>query len=429
MLQAAETAAEPPAWIHRIETPELFHLGDSWIGGDVELRLRGESYRNDAWSADPAADRDFTWFRALPRLCWSSPRLRALLELVYGEEWGDEAGTSAIDADRGDVLQAFVDWRASSAASRLGRIEVRAGRQLLSFGSERLIAPRYGPNVMRAFDGLRATGAWSDWQLDVVGARPVEARVGSFDDAAATEESLWLLHASRAPALERPSGLDLYLIGFENDAAQYASGIGHEQRTTLGCRIFGSARDWDWNVEGFAQAGRFAGQDIRAWSIASDTGRAFELGGRRARLGAKLDVISGDRDATDATLETFNPLFPNGKYFGEIGLLGPYNLVDVHPSLALQLDEHRSLAFGVVGYWRQSTGDGVYDNGGHLLRASGGSDARFVGTQLDASFEWELGRSLRLSISGSYFATGTFLEETGASRDVAFLSLELTFGR
>jgi hypothetical protein len=80
-----------------------------------------------------------------------------------------------------------------------------------------------------------------------------------------------------------------------------------------------------------------------------------------------------------------------------------------------------------VLYWRGSTGDGLYDNGGNLVRASGGSDEPFVGTQLDASIGWQINRNLDVFLESSYFAAGSFLADTGDSEDVLFLSLELRF--
>ena len=224
-----------------------------------------------------------------------------------------------------------------------------------------------------------------------------------------------------------PLGLDLYAIGLRDDEAAFEAGAGVERRTTVGSRLFGAARGWDWNFELFGQRGTFAGDEIRAWSLASDSGRALALGGIPARLGLRADLISGDDEAADDHLGTFNPLFPKGKYFGESGLLGPYNLIDVHPSLALELEGGWSLELGTVLFWRESTGDGLYDNGGNLLRASSGSAERFAGTQLDATLGWQIDRHLDLSLSGSYFAAGAFLQDTGPSEDVAFVSLELRF--
>jgi hypothetical protein len=53
----------------------------------------------------------------------------------------------------------------------------------------------------------------------------------------------------------------------------------------------------------------------------------------RPRLGLKANVISGDDDPNDRDLQTFNTLFPKRRYFGELSLLGPYNSINLHPSI------------------------------------------------------------------------------------------------
>ena len=409
------------AWWERLAFVPL--AGDGgWLSTGLELRLRYEAYRNDAWSPAPEADHDYVWARLLPHASWNRPEGRLFAQLVLAGEYGDEAGTSALDEDRADVLQAFAELGQARAG-----LELRAGRQLLSYGSERLLGPRYGPNVLQAFDAARLSTVRGRWRLDGLYGRPVETRTGTFDDRTDEDRSLWMLYATREPVAGAPLGLDLYALGLADDEAVFEAGAGSERRTTLGSRLFGAAGGWDWNFELFGQLGTFAGDEIRAWSLASDSGYALAVGRFPARLGLRADLISGDDEADDDRLGTFNPLFPKGKYFGESGLLGPYNLIDLHPSLALELERGWSLELGAVLYWRESEGDGLYDNGGNLLRASGGSSERFAGTQLDATLAWQVDRHLDLSLSSSWFAAGAFLEDTGPSEDVAFASLELRF--
>lgn len=413
--------SDPPrtGW-ERLARVPLGARGSTWLATGLELRLRFESYRNDAWSPAPEADHDYLWWRALPFVALESPHARVFTQLIAAGESGDEAGTTSLDEDRADVLQAFGELR-----RRDRTLALRAGRQLLSFGSERLIGPRYGPNVLQAFDCARLSARRGGWQLDGFLARPVEVRTGTFDDRSDDARALAGLYAARAPGTEASLGLEAYVLGLHDDEADFEEGAGAERRVTVGTRGFGARAGWDWNVELFAQGGRFAGGDVRAWSVASDWGRALALAGIPARLGLKADAISGDDEAGDGELGTFNPLFPKGKYFGESGLLGPYNLLDLHPSLALELGEAWALELGAVLYWRESAGDGLYDNGGNLLRASGASSERFAGTQLDATLAWQVDRNLDLSFSASFFDAGAFLADTGPAEDVGFVSLEL----
>ena len=140
------------AWWEPLAFVPLARDGRAWLGTGLEVRLRYEAYRNDAWSPAPEADHDYVWWRVLPHVSWNRPEGRVFAQLLLAGETGDEAGTSALDEDRADVLQAFAELGDASAT-----LELRAGRQLLSYGSERLIGPRYGPNVLQAFDAARLT--------------------------------------------------------------------------------------------------------------------------------------------------------------------------------------------------------------------------------------------------------------------------------
>src|SRR6185503_16855392 len=79
--------------------------GSSYLSTGLELRLRYESYTNDAWSTAAEADHDYVWWRALPHVSWTQERVRLFTQLIAAAESGDEAGTSPIDEDRADVLQ------------------------------------------------------------------------------------------------------------------------------------------------------------------------------------------------------------------------------------------------------------------------------------------------------------------------------------
>ncbi len=378
----------------------------------AELRAKYESFQNDTFGSAPDADHDYVWWRALPYIELSTERWRAMGQLVLAFESGDEAETTPIDEDRADVLQAFVDYDASTTLS------LRAGRRVLAFGSERLISARYGPNVPRSFDAAGLRFEHDGWTLDALYGRPVKPEVGEFDDETDGAREMWTLYGTRA-------GLDLYYIGYENDTATFDQGTASEERHTLGSRIFGDGGRVDYNFELFAQAGSFGDGEIRAWSVASDSGYTFDGAPLEPRLGLKANVISGDHDPADEDLETFNPLFPKGKYFGESAQIGPSNLINVHPSIELSFSDEWSVLFASNVYWRESTDDGIYDNAGQIVRSDSGSDERFIGTQYDVVLAYSPSDAWEASVAGSLFEPGDFIEDTGPHETVRFFGIEL----
>jgi hypothetical protein len=136
---------------------------------------------------------------------------------------------------------------------------------------------------------------------------------------------------------------------------------------------------------------------------------------------------SDDDDPDDRDLQTLNPLFPKGKYFGELALLGPANLINLHATVDLHLGGGWSLNGAVVLYWRGSTGDGIYGLGGNLIRGDGGSDARFIGTQAEVVLTYQHSRNLDALLAYAQFQPGAYIKDTGPSETVHFVAAELRF--
>ena len=143
--------------------------------------------------------------------------------------------------------------------------------QVMAYGSERLISARYGPNVLRSFDGALLSSQSPRVRVDAFFVRPGRNALGSFNDHADRERRLWGLYVTLSePARVPDTGVDLYYLGLSNAHARYNQGSGPETRHTLGVRYFGERYGWSWDHEGIYQFGNFAGAAARAWSVASD---------------------------------------------------------------------------------------------------------------------------------------------------------------
>jgi hypothetical protein len=410
------------AWWEPFKYVPLDATGASFLSLGLELRFRQEAYWNVDGGTVPVDN--YQWYRMLPYAdLHLGPHVRLFGQLIGAWSGGKETKVTGVDETGLEILQGFAELDVPLVDQ--SSLTLRAGRQLLSYGSERLIGLRYGPNVLRSFDAGLASVKADAWVADGFYARPVRNRVDSFDDRYDPDISVWSIYATRdLPAVSPKAGLDLYYIGYRNDRAAFDQGQGRELRHTVGGRFFGKWQAWDWNVEPIFQFGYFDGGAIRAWSIATDTGYTAKDTPFSPRLGLRANVISGDRDPGERDLETFNPLFPKGKYFGEIGLIGPSNLINAHPSVTLHLSEMWTLQGAAVFYWRESLADGIYDPGGNLARSAGGSRARYIGTQLDVVLGWEPNRWFSAELAYSTFAPGRFIEDTGPSKTTHFIGFE-----
>jgi hypothetical protein len=422
-----DPSARSGEWWEGWKYVPLTDSGDVFLTFGAETRFRYEMLRNDNFGDGPQDDDGYLWFRLLPVAdLHAGEHLRLFGQLITALATDREPFRRRIDENRFGFLQAFGDFRLPLRQAP-DHLTLRAGRQMLGYGSERLISNRYGPNVLETFDGVKAFAELAPWQADLFWVRPVESDFGALDDQADESRTLWSLYLTRHFDVAKEKGLDAYYIGYGDNNATFNQGSARERRHTLGTRVFGNSSDWDWNLEAFYQFGTFGVGNIDAWSLGSDTGYTFSKLPWTPRLSVKANIISGDEDPADADLQTFNALFPKGKYFGEIGLLGPYNLINLHPTLEVNLSKEWTTSLAAVFYWRENTHDGIYDNAGNLVRSDGGSSARYIGTQTELLVNYHPSWNLEFEIAVARFTPGRFIEETGDDDLAYFASAQMRF--
>ena len=391
------------------------------LGG--EIRERYERFDHSLWGLGPQDDNGYLLQRYMFHAdAHFGDSFRLFTQFKSGLESGRTGGPRPTDRDEFDLNQAFFDFRFPD-----GSVTLRAGRQEMAYGSSRLVSFREAPNVRLAFDGVKAILKLPQWQIDTFASRPVQTKPGSLDDRGDPAQYFWGVYAV-TPAAWLPSGhVDVYYLGLDRKNARFDQGTANERRDTLGTRLWGKAERWDYNVELVYQFGSFGAGDIRAWTVASDFGYTFRSARLRPRLGLKADVTSGDGDPGDADLQTFNPLFPRGAYFGEPALVGPSNHVDLHPQLDLQFKDRVTLTIDWDWFWRQSRHDAIYGPAVNVLIPSAAGDARYVGNQLELIAEWRVNRHLTLTGDCAHFYAGDFLRESSPGEDVTHMSAWVTF--
>jgi hypothetical protein len=247
------------------------------------------------------------------------------------------------------------------------------------------------------------------------------------DDQTNDTEWLWGLYASGGRDLLPAGRIDLYYLGFRDNAGRFVQGPAEEERHSIGARIYGTAHGWDWNWEAIYQFGSFGQDEIRAWSVATVTGVNFDDLPWTPRLGLSANAASGDTNPNDGDLETFNPIFPRGNYFSEAAVLGPRNFFNVSPSIELSPLPDLTAAITSNFFWRMDTADGVYTPSGQVLRAPGGSTERYVGTGLSVSTSYEIADGLEATAIYTRLFAGEFLRQTGPAENIDFFEATLQY--
>jgi hypothetical protein len=311
--------------------------------------------------------------------------------------------------------QLFIDYKPFNQVP----LTLRAGRQELSFGSQRLISVRNAPNSRRSFDGVRAILKQRKVDADLFYMHAVEDRTRIFKDASSSDLRLWGAFTDISTSQQNLS-LNVYYLGFYNSKALFSDGGGVEKRHTMAARIFRVGKRWRYDLEGGYQFGSIGERSIAAWSTALATSYRFTELQYSPEIGLKADLISGDKSNTDRKQQTFNPLFAPGAYFGMAAPLGPSNLIDVHPSVSLKLTDALSFTGDYSFLWRYSVGDGIYKPNMIPYFESVNTPSRYIGSQISGVLAFQPTKHISMSTGMSWFNSGEYLESISRGNDIVY---------
>lgn len=397
------------------------------LGG--ETRSFYELYRNYNWGA--GAQDGGGYF--LQRFMGSADLhlgddTRFFVEMRSGLVGGRNGGPRpSQDKDTLDVSQAFAAFVLVRGKEK-PKFEVKLGRQELNYGEGSLIAIRE-LNVRRTFDGVKMTLRPGTWKVDLLAFRPQLIRTGAFDDGIDSSQALWGVWATR-PIPRRPfwRQVDVYYLGMDRKRARFEQGTAREQRQTLGMLLHGQRGAFSMFAEADLQFGRFGAGSLRAWKYAqglSWTFRTRPLSPVVSLLGA---VASGDNDPASPGLQTFNPLFPRGLYYGYIDSTGSPNATVIHPEVSFNLSPSVSVMVTHFSFWRTRLADGMYSQPGFFLRSGNKNQSRYVGSLQDLSITWRADRHITVQAIATYYEAGAFLRQTSPSaRNLFYLSLKTNY--
>ncbi len=393
---------------------------DYYLSFGASVRERGEYFSNPNWGSGPPGSTYLLQRYYVHADLHLGDRFRFFSELGSSLENGRTGGPrSGSDEDKLDVHQAFIDiglWRSGK-----NRLTLRTGRQEIALGDQSLVGVRDGPNIRRSFDGFRVTGKFGDWTADAFAVRQSKSKPGFFDDSLDHTTTFWGLYAVRPLRILAGGHIDLYYMGLRNKKAVYDKGAGREQRETVGARLWGSGEHWDYNQEYSFQFGRFRSDDIRAWAVATETGYRLDSMPFKPRLALNAAAYSGDHDRSGGSLGTFNGLYEKSTYFTNAALFGRRNLIDLQPSVQINLPGKITVTPNTAFFWRESTEDGLYSAGsGPVIVTGRKSSARFIGSQVAVQLKWTVNRHTTVFGEYMHFFPGDFLKQSTPGRNINY---------
>jgi hypothetical protein len=410
--------------------------GDWYASFGGQVRDRYEYFNNYLFGSGPQSTDGYNLARFLADVdLHFGPNVRVFLQGIGAFEAGRNGGPRATDSDALDLEQGFADLLIP-LPDQFG-LTLRGGRQYLQYGAQRLIGPSDFLNTPHTFDGFRANLDSQNNSLDFFLVRPALVEKYRFDSSDDNNVLAGIYDTLALPQLmpHSSTALELYGLFLDRQHSTYPTSPipGTENRYTLGTRFSSNPKPWDIDVEADYQLGNFKSEDIQAYSFATSEGYTFADLLCHPRIYLGFNIASGSNRGGN-TLGTFNQLYPTAHgQFGNIDAIGRQNIIDVNPGLDLTLLQHvkyadpLKLRISFYEFWRQSLEDAVYMASGSVLRFSGASNARYIGSELDLLLNWQIDRHLSSYIGYSHFFAGTFIQETGPSNDIDFFYTAITY--
>ncbi len=414
----------PSNWYHRLKFNPVSNDKATYFSFGGEVRYQYFHFDNEDWGAAPVDKDGFVLTRYLGHVDFhAGTHFRAFVQLQSSLANGEKEPPSPVDQDVFDLHQAFVDfWTSLNNGQDL---TLRIGRQELSYGSQRLVAVREAPNNRQSFDAAKVMYGSRNVKLDVFYSNYVQAKPNIFDDGFNNATQFWGAYAAflKIPVVQN---FDLYYLGIHKKATSFDDGRGTETRHSVGARIWEATPAWQYDAEGLYQFGDFAASTISAWTLSANISYTFYQNKHKPQVGLKTEAISGDKNYGDGRLNTFNPLFPKGAYFGLAALIGPANLLDAHPYLQFNLSKKLLFATDYDLFWRMNRNDGIYAVNGKIIYSGRQGLSKQIGRQLGTALEYTPNKYLYFRQELTWFSAGDYLKEAGPGKDILMTGSTVT---
>ncbi len=352
---------------------------------------------------------------------WYQDYFRFFGEVINAGSDGNTLPARAIDRNTADFLNLFVEVKTVEIAGT--PVYVRAGRQELLYGSQRLVSTLDWAQTRRTFEGVKAYWHSDKVDVDAFWTHPVVIDDKQYDQQAGNVRfyGTWFQYRPKAGTV-----FDLYYLGLENDTrakTPFSSAAtaprGGQDIHTFGSRLAGNEGRLLYDFEGAVQRGQVNGKDLEAYFWTAGLGWEFKCAPWRPQLWVVNDYASGTADPMGKKVQTFQQLFPFGHYYlGFVDAVGRQNINDLNVQLAAYPENWITLIAQFHHFTLAERRDFLYNAGGVTTRRSPtGAAGRDVGDELDLLVNLHLSQHSDLLFGYSKLFGGDFIKKTGPNVD------------
>jgi len=385
-----------------------------------EVRLRAEDRGNRDFNSAIGDRKASTLERVRLGIGANAGRnMKAFLQFQDSRSWGTEASTTSNEKNI-DLHQGYMEIEHFTGSP----MAIKAGRQELIYGDERLIGAFGWNNIGRAFDGVKLMWSTHRAKVDLWAAKAKESNdinltgPGPGDD----DQDFYGLYAAWNPV--RGHQADTYLL-FKRDGAMAT------RRWTLGGRGKGRlSPTLAYTAELAYQFGKDKDRDVSAYALAV-MARIALPGRYDPALLLEYDYASGG-DPAARKIKTFDQLFPtNHDKYGYMDYMGWQNMQDVRVGLGIKPTAQWNVTLDYHLFRLANANDAWYSAGGAKVFPATPGAGKKIGSELDLHAIYLYSPTLSFSGGISFFFPGQYVRNLNDSKadpsDWSYLQAQLKF--
>ena len=407
---------------------------------DVQEKMRFEGRDNNFdFNSAVNGPQDATWLLQRFRLglgydvnSWLKFYVQGQDVRELGGSRPNEIGVAASEGDDVfDVLKAY---------AQIGNItkglSATIGRQFLSYGDQRLVGPLEWLNQARTFDAVKLHYAKEKYALDFFVSSPVVFRDHMWNQSnfLNQEDSLndyfsGLYLATKFIPINKTT--DFYVFHKRDDGdGSFGPSLGDTNFITIGTLWKGDPAKlggWDYETEMAYQTGEVSGRDLSAFAGHWGVGYNWSKRSWKPRIGVQYNYGSGDDNAADGDIQTFQNLYPtNHLFYGFVDTTGWMNMHNPQLNISFQPTAKLKVMLDYHLYWSATNNDAWRRvNGVTAVRPINPGASNFRGSEIDLTAFYKVNAHVGLQAGYSVFFAGSYLADTGASDDAHFAYVQL----
>lgn len=330
--------------------------------------------------------------------------------------------TAANMRDNFDFRQAYVEFHSKP-------VQLFAGRQLLSFGNERVIGISDWTQTSRSFDGFDMRVGDKN-RVDVFSTSVVNIYPTSLDMHPGGL-NYHGVYGSIGSWIPRTTLEPFVLVKAMPRVLSQQDIYGTETEVTTGLRAQGFP-GWniDYDLTGTLQRGSYSNDSIHAGSLLLKAGYMAASLPWKPHLLGEYDYATGNARRDLNRIGTFDQQYPsNHNAFGLADLFGFQNIKQPRLNLDLEPYRHLTLLLQAESQHVATRADGVYSSAGALLvkAPSAGFASDDVGTGFDASAKYVYDQYFVVQAGVGHFFPGQIMTGNGHGAPQTISWLQFTY--